>query len=270
MSTIRIGCQTYTWEMLGDRWRGTVDDILDATSAAGYAGIEISANVIGDYYDRPEDFARAIRDRGLAMAAFAYASPHGFTDPAHWEEETRAAERALAFAGQFEHPLLGLGGAASPDRSDYDRKLEHACQFYNRVGVRGREIGVRVAVHPHSHHGSLVKSTEEYDRLLAKTDPATVAFNPDVGHIIRGGQDAVACFRRHLDRIAHVHFKDVDGRGSWRPMGEGVADFAVLLGMLSEAGYEGWVVLEEESDAVFEDERVAIRRNREYLRSLGY
>jgi len=32
-----LGCQTFTWEMLGDRWRGTTDDILDAIAGAGVA-----------------------------------------------------------------------------------------------------------------------------------------------------------------------------------------------------------------------------------------
>ena len=35
---LKVGCQTYTWEMLGDKWTGTVDDILDLVAAAGYAG----------------------------------------------------------------------------------------------------------------------------------------------------------------------------------------------------------------------------------------
>ena len=26
---LKVGCQTYTWEMLGDGWQGTADDLLD-------------------------------------------------------------------------------------------------------------------------------------------------------------------------------------------------------------------------------------------------
>lgn len=38
--SIAIGCQTYSWEMRGDDWTGTVDEILDAVAEAGYAGVE--------------------------------------------------------------------------------------------------------------------------------------------------------------------------------------------------------------------------------------
>ena len=33
---LKVGCQTYTWEMLGDGWKGKVDDMLDAVAGAGY------------------------------------------------------------------------------------------------------------------------------------------------------------------------------------------------------------------------------------------
>ena len=45
-SSIRIACQTYTWEMLGDGWKGRVDDLLGCIEDAGYAGIEITNNMI--------------------------------------------------------------------------------------------------------------------------------------------------------------------------------------------------------------------------------
>ena len=32
----KIGCQTYTWEMLGSQWQRHVDDILDAIATFGY------------------------------------------------------------------------------------------------------------------------------------------------------------------------------------------------------------------------------------------
>ena len=46
-TTLQVGCQTYTWEMLGDRWTGSADDLLAAIAGGGYAGIEITDNMIG-------------------------------------------------------------------------------------------------------------------------------------------------------------------------------------------------------------------------------
>ena len=57
-SQFRIGCQTYTWEMLGGDWSGTPDDIIAAVAAAGYDGVEFSNTMIGGYVAAPERFSR--------------------------------------------------------------------------------------------------------------------------------------------------------------------------------------------------------------------
>jgi inosose dehydratase len=263
----RIGCQTYTWEMLGASWHGTPDDIIDAVSAAGYAGVEFSNVMIGDYPMAPGRFKEALEAHALAFAAFAYSST-GFTDPACYERDLAGAEVALLFARALGVPLC-LGGAAAPTRDHYQADFNQAVRFYRAVADRGAAARVTVCVHPHSHYGSLLESAEEYDALLEATADSGLMFNPDAGHIARGGQDVLDCFRRHRDRIAHVHIKDADAEGNWLPLGKGIIPWAELLGFLEETGYSGWIVAEEESAAAHLDQIAAIRGNRAYLRSLG-
>jgi inosose dehydratase len=264
---MKIGHQTYSWEMQGTAWRGTPDDIMDAVAAAGYAGVEFSNVMIDGYAERPVEFLGALRKRGLAPAAFAYARA-GFTDPDGWDEDLAGAERALGFAAHLSVPLA-LAGPSSDFPSGAREKMAQACRFYNEVARRGRALGVVVAVHPHSHHSSLALNEEQYDTLLGATGESGLMFNPDTGHIIRGGQDPVACFRRHLGRIVHVHFKDVDAQGRWQPLGAGVCDFRSVIRVLRDGGYEGWLVSEEESEAVLRDLAGAMTANRAHLRSLG-
>ena len=264
---MRIGCQTYTWEMLGERWTGTPDDILDAVAAAGYDGAEFANAMIGPYDGRPEAFAAAAQQRGLVPAAYAFAST-GFTDPECFEADLQGADRALQFAAALGVPLA-VGGPAKPEQVPYEPALAQALHFYRIVAERGSAHGVTVCVHPHSHHGSLLESAEQYDELLDATVDAGLMFNPDAGHIVRGGQDLMDCFRRHRARIAHVHIKDVDAAGAWQALGEGTVAWPALFAFLSETAYMGWVVAEEESAAAFTDPVGAIRRNRDYLRQLG-
>jgi sugar phosphate isomerase/epimerase len=264
---MRIACQTYTWEMLGDAWQGSVEDILDQIADAGYQGIEITNSMIREYADRPAEFAAALARRGLALAAFAYAAT-GFTDADRREEDLAGARRALEFVRRFPEPRLGLGGAASPSPEGAREKLDHAIRFYNEVGRLGTEMGVSVNVHPHSHYGSLLETAEEYRYLLDRLDPQYISFGPDTGHIVRGGQDLLVCLRTHLPRITHLHLKDANANREWVALGEGVCDFPALLYLLTEAGYDGWWVAEEESAAARRNGAAAIRKNREYLRSL--
>ena len=63
---LRIGCQTYTWEMLGADWSGTPDDIIAAVAAAGYDGVEFANAMIGDYLRASDRFATALDRHGWA------------------------------------------------------------------------------------------------------------------------------------------------------------------------------------------------------------
>lgn len=270
MSPIRTACQTYTWEMLGDRWTGQVTDLLDWIAEAGYAGIEITNNMIGGFYDRPGDFAAELQKRNLELAAFAYSSDSGFTDSERWQEDLAGAQRTLEFLREFPEPRLGLGGASSPSREDTYEKLDQAVRFYNEVGRAAAPLGISVNVHPHSHHGSLLESADEYQYLLDRLEPQLVSFGPDTGHIVRGGQELLPCLRRHLERITHLHLKDATRAGDWVVLGEGICDFPAVMALMESVNYDGWVVAEEESESARQDGRAAINKNRSYLCSIGY
>lgn len=268
---LRVGCQTYTWEMLGNKWSGSVDDILRAMAESGYEGIEITNTMIREYANRPKDFAKALESRELKLAAFAYASPLGFTDAANQDRELEGAEKALRFAIEFPGVPLILGGASSTTREDIVTKVGQAARFYNEVGKRGQSIGVDVAFHPHSHHGSVLESREQYDQIMSQTDPALIQWNPDTGHIVRGGQDLLDTLRRFQTRIRHVHLKDVDAHKEWQPLGEGICGISAVLEFLErEARFSGWIVAEEESAAATTAPEKAIAVNRHYLKAIGY
>lgn len=266
MGRIRIGCQTYTWEMLGPDWRGSLRDIIAEVADAGYEGIEISSVMLGDEIGRPLEVSAMLAERGLRLAALAYSAPSGFTEADAYEADIRGAERALAFLRHFPEPVLGLAGAGSPNKDNHFVKIDQACRFYNAVGKLAREAGVRVNVHPHSHHGSLLETEDEYDYLLERLD-SCVALGPDSGHIVRGGQQLVPCVRKHAARIGHIHFKDVRGR-EWTPVGRGDCDFAGVVRELQAVGYDGWIIAEEEATWTPEGRKAILPANRLYIEGL--
>jgi inosose dehydratase len=269
MSLIQVACQTYTWEMLGTDWKGQVTDILDYVAEIGYAGIEITNAMIGEFYDHPQKFADELGQRDLELAAFAYATT-GFTDPDRWDEDMAGARRAIEFVRDYPEPRLGLGGAAHPSEENARGKLDQAIRFYNEVGRMGTDRGISVNVHPHSHHGSLLESFEAYAYLMDHLDARYVSLGPDTGHIVRGGQDLMTCLQTYISRITHLHLKDVTASGEWVALGEGVCDFPAVLALLESVQYAGWIVAEEESAEARQDGLSAIRKNRAYLQAIGY
>lgn len=267
---LHIGCQTFTWEMLGKNWTGGPDDLVGAISAGGYSGIEITDTMIGDYADKPAAFARRLADAGLSLVSFAFGSSSGFTVPEKLASDLETARRWVDFAAYFPGALISMGSATVVSAGERADKFAVAADCYNRATEIGRAAGVTVAVHPSSHHNTLLFTREDYDALFALLDPQ-VGWVPDTGHILRGGQvmdDTLAAFK---DRIRYVHLKDVDANGVWAMLGAGACDVPAVIETVRQAPlFNGWIIVEEESDKAGEDPAAAVRVNRETLRSFGY
>ncbi len=267
---MKAGCQTFTWEMLGGAWTGDADDLLSAIAAAGYAGLEITDTMIGRYKGRPEAFLKALDAHGLNLVSYACGSESGFTEPDALAADLAMADGAIAFAGAFPGALVSFGSATVMSGGPREGKFETAARFYNEAGARGERAGVSVAVHPSSHHDTLLFTRDDYDALFALLDPRTVGWVPDTGHIIRGGHDMLDTLGRYRDRIRYLHLKDVDRDGRWQMLGEGICDVAAVMVLVAAAPrFNGWLVVEEESDEAGRDPAAAVARNRRTLSTFG-
>lgn len=266
--TMKFGCQTFTWEMLGAKWSGGPDDLLRAIADGGYSGIEITDTMIGAYAARPKDFAASLADVGLSLVSFAFGSDSGFTEPSLIEGDLEAARRWVEFAAHFPDALVSMGSATVMSEGTRAQKFDVAAEVYNRATEIGRQAGVTVAVHPSSHHNTLLFTRADYDEIFARLDP-NVGWVPDTGHILRGGQVMEATLRAYLDRIRYVHLKDVDSKGIWAMLGAGSCDIAQVIATVAEAPlFTGWIVVEEESDTAAADPAGAVRVNLQTLRGL--
>lgn len=269
-SPLAVACQTFTWEMLGNAWRGDPDDLLAAIAGAGYVGIEITDKMIGRYEGKPDAFAHALAGHGLTLVAYACGSDSGFTEPAALPADLAAADAAIAFAAGFPGAHVSFGSATIMSDGTRVDKFAAAARFYNGSGERGARAGVPVAVHPSSHHDTLLLTRADYDAMFALLDPALVGWVPDTGHILRGGQDMLDTLTTYRDRIRYLHLKDVDADGTWRMLGAGLCDTEAVVGLVREApAFNGWLVVEEESEAARRDPAAAVARNRATLGRLG-
>lgn len=270
MAEIRVGCQTYTWEMLGDSYRDGPDALLRMIAEAGYEGIEITDRMIGPYAGRPVEFARALKDHGLTLVAFAMGSDSGFTEPGRLAADLAAAEAAMRFVAAFPGALLSFGSATIMSPGPRAEKFAAAAAFYNAAGEAGRRAGVPTALHPSSHHDTLLFTGADYDAIFARVDESLIGWVPDTGHILRGHEDMLDVLRRYASRIRYLHLKDVDAAGTWAMLGEGVCDVPAVIETVAQAPqFNGWVVVEEESATAAADPAAAVRRNRAWLSHEG-
>ena len=143
-------------------------------------------------------------------------------------------------------------------------------------------IGIKVVFH--NHVGTYVETEPETARLLEETDPALVSWCLDCGHLAYGGGDTLRALERYANRVGYVHIKDVDGQvlqksreNGWSfaqalksyifaPLGEGIARVPEVIDSLRQAGYGGWVVIEQ--DTTPDDPTKVAAKNRVYLEPL--
>ena len=269
-SDLKVGCQTFTWEMLGGAWTGTPDHLLAAISAGGYSGIEITDTMIGHYAAKPGEFAKALTDSGLQLVSFAFGSKSGFTVAEAINDDLATTQRWIDYAAQFPGALVSIGSATVVSEGPRDDKFAVAAEFYNRAGALGKASGVDVAVHPSSHHNTLLFDRADYDRIFGLLDPSLVGWVPDTGHILRGHEDILDTMRTYQDRIRYLHLKDVDANDRWAMLGKGVLDTPAVIDLVAKAPrFNGWLVLEEESETAGANPAAAVKANRETMRSYG-
>jgi inosose dehydratase len=159
-------------------------------------------------------------------------------------------------------------------------------QNLDRLDQLAAERGVRAVLHPHV--GTMVENGEEVRQVL---EGSSIALCLDTGHLLIGGTDPAQLTRQAPERIAHVHFKDVDSgkaaqvqsgqltyteavrQNMYRPLGEGDVDVPAIVEHLLARGYDGWYVLEQ--DTVLSEEPPPgagpvedVRRSAEFLRTV--
>ena len=184
-------------------------------------------------------------------------------EPAADRAFEQAERMAMLFAAAGADVLLVAAltdEAWAPPRPLSDQEWARLVERLAHLDALATTHGLRLALHPHA--GTLIEREPEIRRLLADSD---VGWCLDTGHLLIGGVDPVDFVREHAGRIVHVHLKDVDAavaarvrtgelslveatqRGLFRPLGQGDARIAEVIRALDEAGYERWLVLEQDT-----------------------
>ncbi len=295
--TIKIGNAPCSWgvEFAADPRNPPWRQVLDDCGAAGYTGIELGP--IGFMPEDPAVLGEALSTRGLALIGGVVF--RAFHDPAKWEDVKDAATRTAKALVAHGARHMVLIDSISPRRAPTAGRPNEAEQMdqaeWAFLAGRMRDIarmgtedyGLTVSIHPHA--AGFIDFEAEIERLLADIDPSVLKICLDSGHSHYAGFDPVAFMKRHMDRIAYVHFKDIDpavkadavakrtgfyeacGQGIFCNLGKGMTDFRAVRQLLLDAAYEGWCTVEQDCDPAGPTSPIDdARANRAYLTSIGF
>jgi inosose dehydratase len=242
------------------------DQFLREAKAIGFEGVELGRK----FPREPGRLKAALEEYGLSLisgwhsgklaersvkAELAAAEGHLSLLTAMGSDFVVYGEVGRAPAGSAV-PLSQRPHLAESEWADYCRRVT---EFAERVNERGLRLAF------HAHVFTAVETEEELERLVAMTGPA-VGLVYDSGHMKLAGADPLAVIRGCMERVIHVHLKDVRAdvakrvrnedmnfndailEGVFTTPGDGEIDFGPIVGVLKEADYKGWLVVEAEQD----------------------
>jgi inosose dehydratase len=279
---VRIGINPISWmndDLPSLGGETLLETALAEGKAIGYEGFEL-----GNKFPKDGPALKAKLDEfGLACVSGWYSGFLAELEPGQTNQEAVQAEiaRCAPHMRKLQYNGVGVvvyGECAGTVQGQVDTPLAKRPQFANddlwqayaeRLNGFGQHLidtyGIKLAYH--HHMGAYVESQADVDTLMALTDPSCVFLLFDTGHAFFGGTpNPVVLLKKHVQRVIHVHCKDVRKpvitmarneswsfldsvlNGAFTVPGDGSLDYMDTLKVLKDAGYEGWLVVEAEQD----------------------
>lgn len=295
MGTVKIAtapCSWGVWYADGTPSGTPYDVFLDQAAEAGYQALELGPDgyLPTDEAQLREELGRRNLEVCAGTACYAFDQGAAFAD---FRPRVEALCKRLT--------ALGAKYLVTMDESDVglysEKKQDMSAEVWNTFLTKIRdmgeytknEFGIEVVYHPH------IKTMIEYeDEIIRLMDFTGLNLCFDTGHHAYdngngqpGDPSAVDFMRRFADRIAYLHFKQVDGAVYRKVMDEhidsdtafdinvmcdlpdGIIDFAEVKKVIDEIGFSGIAVVESDMPrATTEQAFASAKRNLNYLREI--
>lgn len=248
----------------------TFEQCVSEMALAGFKGSEI-----GNKYPSDPDVLKHYLDvRGLQIcnawfSSYLTSKPYDETIEAfklHCDKLHKLGAKVIGASEQGNSIQGMLDKSILDEKPCYtEEQWQLITKGFNEMGEYAKSKGMYFTVH--HHMGTGVQTAEEIDRLMELTDDELVYLLFDSGHLTFAGIDPVPVMEKYINRIKHIHLKDVRldvynnivvpnhmsfldavRAGVFTVPGDGDVDFKPIFRIIEESGYEGWVVVEAEQD----------------------
>lgn len=275
---IKLGCAPINWtnddlpELGGEL---TFEQCISEMALAGFTGSEVG----NKYPEDVKELARALDLRGMQICN-QWFSCEFLIKP---QEETLARfEELTDRLNTLGAKVVGVCDTSVTIQGDITKKMfddapvlsdddfDKIAAGLNKMGEIAKKKGMQIGYH--YHMGTGVQSQEEFDKLMDRCDPELVGVLYDTGHATFAGEDAVAVLKKWIDRVVHIHFKDVRSavlqrvkdeklsflqavkEGIYTVPGDGdMVEWDSIFEIIAASDYKGWIVIEAEQDPAIAD-----------------
>ncbi len=157
-------------------------------------------------------------------------------------------QKAIRFAAAIGAPVVNTDEGIRPDWVSLDDAF-HVMKYTLTTVLRTAErYGVYVGIEPHQ---SISRTTDGLLRIATLVKSPRLRVNYDTGNAFLAGEDPYAGLQAVMHLLVHVHAKDIafqhaeaeKGKVTGTPVGcacgDGVIDWAKVIAILRQGGYNG-------------------------------
>lgn len=268
---VKLGIAPIAWtndDMPDLGAENTFEQCISEMALAGFTGCEI-----GNKYPKdPKVLKKALDLRHIQIcnawfSTFLTTKPYEETEKEFIKHITFLKEMGAKVVGVSEqgHSIQGTDLSIFDDKYIMnDEEWDKLCTGLNKLGKVAKDMGITLTFH--HHMGTVVQTAAEIDRLMENTDPELFNLLFDSGHLAYCGEDYMYVLKKYINRIKHVHLKDIRPEviekvkkehlsflqgvrlGTFTVPGDGAIDFTPIFDVLAENNYEGYVLVEAEQD----------------------
>lgn len=295
MSQIKIGVSPLSWMNSDMPELGShipVEKCLLDASLIGYQGVELE-DPFRKIIDR---FPALLKEHNLSLVAGWHST---FLLENGYEKELESLKKHMELLASLGSSIVNLaecsGAVHREERGLSERpklaegKLKKLSEGLEKLAEHLEKEGFKSAYH--HHMGTVIQDGKDIGFLMDHTETLGLLF--DTGHLRYSGEKPLAVLEKHIDRVTHVHCKNVRGsilqekiqkdhpffqaivEGAFTVPGDTsdhhedyFIDFQAIIHQLKEQGYSGWVVMEAEQDPRVADSYTYAKLGYDTLQSL--
>ena len=268
--SIKLGVAPIAWsnddmpELGGET---TLEQCLSEASRAGFTGIEFG----GKFPKNSKELLPKLEKENLQLCSGWYGATL-LRNTA--KEEFKLMSEQINLFKDCKSPCMVFAEVTNSVQGDPKTPLSQKPKLskdewkllisrINEIGKMMLDENMPLAYH---HHMGTVIETEAETRRLIESTNDDVKLLIDTGHMLFAGGNSIKLTEDFIDRIIHVHCKDIrkdvlekslknDSTfrqafldGAFTVPGDGCIDYKPFLTILKNMNYEGWLVVEAEQD----------------------
>jgi sugar phosphate isomerase/epimerase len=257
-----IGLQLYSLRADISNEAVGIDSVIKIAGEIGYKYVETASYWNGLIYGlNPEDFRAKCEAAGIEPVS-CHVVKNLDDDSAAvmaWWDQCIATHKAAGMK-YIVQPSMPVPATVED--------LQRYCDYFNTVGEKCNEAGLKFGYHNHAHEFTTFLSIDAdsvvwYDYMVQNTDSSKVFYQLDVYWCQKGGRLATDLFTQYPGRFDLLHIKDEAALGD-----SGEIDFKAIYDNVATAGAKYMIVEVERYDTL--TPVASVRKSFDFLNSADF